>query len=163
MTTKSTRPSWVVSLSGSKEGPFAGRYFGSVHFGGDPLWRATKHRTIGRADTMACIARTQSLQGHKVRWVNAQVFRFVVTHNLIPMAQALGIYEALWGCDRDTVAAALIEPLTRAVTTLATHQAQLEAFDAPNGWGKRESLLLFLARLLQACKDNPKAKVEGAP
>jgi len=77
MTTKSTRPSWVVSLSGSKEGPFAGRYFGSVHFGGDPLWRATKHRTIGRADTMACIARTQSLQGHKVRWVNAQVFRFV--------------------------------------------------------------------------------------
>lgn len=69
-----------------------------------------------------------------------------ITHNLIPMAQALGIYEALWGCDRDTVAAALIEPLTRAVTTLATHQAQFEAFDAPNGWGKRESLLLFLAR-----------------
>lgn len=77
MSAKIARPSWVVSLSGTKEGPFAGRYFGSVHFSGDPLWSAVKHKTIGRADTMACIARTQSLQGHKVRWVNAQVFRVV--------------------------------------------------------------------------------------
>lgn len=32
-------------------------------------------------------------------------------------------------------------------------------FDAPNGWGSTFGALLFLAKLMASCRDNPRSKV----
>ena len=49
-----------------------------------------------------------------------KVYSANITHNHKPMAEVLGIHELLWRCERHTIAASRIEPLTRAVIMAAS-------------------------------------------
>lgn len=85
-----------------------------------------------------------------------------ITHNLNTMAGEAGIYECLWRPDEHgiTHARQIIEPLEKGVSLLATQAERFEALNAPNGWGKWGDFLIWCAKYLQACRDNPDALVK---
>lgn len=75
-----------------------------------------------------------------------------VTHNLVPMAQACGLYEPMWNAYGPAVD--LILPLTAGVVNLACNRARFERFNPENGWGDYDNLLQVATKWLQAVTDN---------
>lgn len=84
-----------------------------------------------------------------------------ITHNLNTMAKAVGIYRHLWRPDElgIEIAGELIEPLRQSLAKLKADPEQYRKYDAPNGWGKYEHLVEFVKKYLQACEQNPEARV----
>lgn len=90
-----------------------------------------------------------------------EVYSANITHNLGAMAKEAGIYKHLWRPDEIgvTKAAQLIEPLRAGLALLQSDEARFRPFDAPNGWGRYEHLVPFVAEYLAACEANPDADV----
>jgi len=84
-----------------------------------------------------------------------------ITHNLGGMADAAGIYKALWRPEEIgiTTAAQLVAPLTAGVAWLKANEIEARKHDAPNGWGLYEHFILFVEKYLAACVANPTALV----
>lgn len=120
---------------------------------------------------------------------DSSLFWANTTHNLGGMAGAAGIYLALWRPGEmldpecaariraaqdagqwDTVreleqllpvahAADLIEPLRAGLALLKSDPARFEQHNAPNGWGRYEHFVPFVASYLAACEEYPTATV----
>jgi hypothetical protein len=90
------------------------------------------------------------------------VYSANITHNLNSMAEAAGIYKALWRPDELGIvrASQLIPLLEKGLVMLVKDRKYLETFNPPNGWGSYESLVQFVERYLEACWENPEATVE---
>lgn len=84
-----------------------------------------------------------------------------ITHNLGKMAGEAGIYEALWRPDEQgwRRASDLIAPLRAGLEDLINRPEYFRQFNAPNGWGKYESLVTFVKNYLAACEEYPDAEV----
>jgi len=91
-----------------------------------------------------------------------EVYDANITHNLGEMAGEAGIYQALWRPEEIGIefAKELIEPLTDGLNALLADPAHFEKFNSENGWGMYEHFVPFVRNYLEACKKNPKAKVE---
>jgi len=91
-----------------------------------------------------------------------EIYSSNITHNLCKMAKEAGIYDCLWRPDEHgiTHARQIVEPLAAGVALMATHKRRFEELNPPNGWGTWEHFMLVCADYLQACRDNPSAKVE---
>ena len=92
-----------------------------------------------------------------------EIFSANLTGNLIEMASQAGIYDALWR-PQDigiTTASQMIEPLTSGLHELSSNQAKYERFNSPVGWGKWDDLVPWCSAYLEACRNNPGAKVEA--
>jgi hypothetical protein len=89
------------------------------------------------------------------------IFEANITHNLGAMADAAGIYKALWRPDEIgiTTAAQLVAPLTVGATWLKANETEARKHDAPNGWGMYEHFVPFVEKYLAACVENPTALV----
>ncbi len=89
------------------------------------------------------------------------VFSANITHNLNMMAEAAGIYRALWRPDEIGVETAreLIGPLTAGLTRLLADPAAYEKHNPSNGWGDYGGLCRFVAKYLAACVEFPDAGV----
>lgn len=85
-----------------------------------------------------------------------------VTHNLVPMAKAAGIYEAVWRPDEHglTTAAQLIPILEEGIARLEAEPEKYCALNPSNGWGSYDDFLPWLKQYRDACKQNPGATVE---
>lgn len=86
-----------------------------------------------------------------------------ITHNLGNMADAAGIYEALWR-PRETgfeLAESLIPVLSEGLEKLKSDPGEYRKYDAPNGWGLYEHFVPFVEGCLNACIKYPKAKVQA--
>ena len=90
-----------------------------------------------------------------------EVYRAAITHNLIPMAVAAGIYDAVWRPDGINIKSAeqLIEPLKTTLAIMEVDQERFEVYNSPNGWGTYKNFVSWLKRYLAACEDNPGAHV----
>jgi hypothetical protein len=90
-----------------------------------------------------------------------KVYSANITHNLNKMAQAAGIYEALWHPEEIGITKAhqLIVPLTEGLARLRADSAKYRAFNPPNGWGSYEGLVEFVEAYLNACGMEPDADV----
>ena len=89
-----------------------------------------------------------------------EVFSRNITHNLNKMADAAGIYKALWHpYEIGSKAADLIEPLSKGLIELVTHRKKYEAFNSPSGWGMYEHFVPFITAVLTACADYPEATI----
>lgn len=101
-----------------------------------------------------------SLKVPPTKWVT--VYEGNITHNLNAMAQGAGIYMELWRPEEMgiTKAGQLIEPLTRGLKLLKSDPERFKRFNAPNGWGTYRDLVGFVERYLDACIENPDARVE---
>lgn len=89
------------------------------------------------------------------------VYEANVTHNLNRMADAAGIYEALWRPDEMgiTKACDLVPLLKAGLEKLAADPEHFKTFNPTNGWGSYEGLVEFVAAYLQACERYPTADV----
>ncbi len=92
------------------------------------------------------------------------VFDANITHNLGSMAAEAGIYKYLWRPEKNNIEFAnqLINPLQTAIKDMEERPDYYKAFNAENGWGTYKDFVPWLKRLLQACIDNPDAKVESS-
>lgn len=92
--------------------------------------------------------------GEEIYWAN-------ITHNLTKMADEAGIYKALWRPDENGMlkASDLIASLTDGLALLVAEPSRFEKFNASNGWGTYEDFVPFVAKYLEACKNNPNAEV----
>lgn len=93
----------------------------------------------------------------EVYWAN-------ITHNLGRMAEAAGIYQALWRPEEIgiTTAQQLIEPLTKGLALLRSDPKHFEQFNATNGWGLYKHFVPFVAAYLRACEEYPTATVRAS-
>jgi hypothetical protein len=89
-------------------------------------------------------------------------FDFNITHNLSDMAEACGIYHAMWRPEEIGISQAkyLIPLLESGVKNLKEHKSFYEKFNPLNGWGDYNNLLERSEYYLQKCKDNPDAEVD---
>lgn len=87
-----------------------------------------------------------------------------ITHNLNKMAEAAGIYEALWRPEeiKATTGAHLIHPLEKGLELLKCDPERFKKYDAPNGWGLYEHFVPFVEKYLEACRNYPEAEVSAS-
>ena len=91
-----------------------------------------------------------------------EIFSQNITHNLNKMADKAGIYEACWRPDEIgiTKASQLIPILEKGLYDLKHNPDYFKSFDSPNGWGIYDNFVPWVEKYLDACKENPDAKVE---
>jgi hypothetical protein len=108
------------------------------------------------------------------------VYSSNITHNLNKMAEAAGIYEALWRpyrkCkgfkeggtyekeyafekNQTIYAKSLIKDLEAGLKKLKEDPEKYKKYNSPNGWGLYENFVPFVESYLEACKKYPKAIV----
>lgn len=95
------------------------------------------------------------------REVRDDVYWANITHNLGRMAEAAGIYEALWRPEEIgiTKAAQLVEPLEKGVELLKADPAKFQEYNPQNGWGNYAGFVPWIEKYLAACRENPDADV----
>jgi len=90
-----------------------------------------------------------------------ELFNGKITHNLVIMANAAGIYNELWRPEEIgiTTAGQLIVPLRKGLRKLNERPELFTPFNPHSGWGHYDCLLRFVTRYLDACIANPDASV----
>ena len=90
-----------------------------------------------------------------------EVYSANITHNLNKMAEAAGIYQSLWRPEEigATHARQLIRRLEVGLKKLINSPDDFKKFNPANGWGDYEALVAFVSNYLEACRENPNAKV----
>lgn len=91
-----------------------------------------------------------------------EVFHAKITHNLGKMANAAGIYEALWRPEEIQVTHAhqLLVPLAQGLLSLLENREKYEEYNPKNGWGNYDTLVAFVSNYLTACIQYPNATVK---
>jgi len=102
-----------------------------------------------------------SLDIYLSRVQETEVFDANITHNLNKMAKEAGIYQHLWRPDEIgiTIAAQLIEPLTKGLALMKSDPKRFKKFNSPNGWGTYEDFVPWIECYIKACKEFPDATV----
>ena len=92
---------------------------------------------------------------------SSELYSRNITHNLGKMADAAGIYEALWRPEEVgfTKAKDLIAPLEKGLAKLKEKPDHFKELNPPNGWGNYEGLVDFVEEYLAKCKELPEANV----
>jgi hypothetical protein len=87
-----------------------------------------------------------------------------ITHNLVKMASAAGIYEPLWRPEENRYRHAwqLIAPLEEGLAKLKEWPDTYRVFNPENGWGNYEVFVEFVESYLAACKKYPEAIIESS-
>ncbi len=101
--------------------------------------------------------------GHKHSKIERECFYDAnITHNLNKMADAAGLYEALWSPTEIGAKTAhdLIGKLGVGLDVLKKDPEHFKKFNPDNGWGKYENLVVFVEKYLNACIENPDAEIE---
>jgi len=92
---------------------------------------------------------------------NMSCFDWNVTHNLAMMADAVGIYQALWRIEETDVETAecLVPILAKGLAMLKNAPEEYKKFNPENGWGSYDHFVPSLEELLAACQDTPLALI----
>ena len=93
-----------------------------------------------------------------------EVYYTNITHNLGGMACEAVLYGVLWRPEQNGIVFAkdLIKPLIDGIRKMENDPARFKLLGDTNGWGTYEQFLPWLRKLLNACEDNPVAKVEAS-
>ena len=91
---------------------------------------------------------------HKVELFDANI-----THNLGKMADAAGLYEALW-CpleNGNSFAGDILPALVEGYRELNDNPVKYKQLDSDNGWGVYDNFLPWVGRYMAACDKHPLA------
>jgi len=85
-----------------------------------------------------------------------------ITHNLGRMADAAGIYEAVWRPEEIglKIAGELAPLLKEGIAKMKADPEHFKQFNAKNGWGVYEHFLPWLEDYLAACEEHPNALID---
>jgi hypothetical protein len=85
-----------------------------------------------------------------------------ITHNLGTMADAAGIYQALWRPEE--IGAVYAKDITEIVKgglmKMVCAPTEYKQYDSPNGWGMYDHFVPFISNYLEACIKHPNATIE---
>jgi hypothetical protein len=115
---------------------------------------------IGKKIRVKC---TRSTCGHEhLKFQREILYDANITHNLNKMADAAGIYEALWRPEEIGAKQAkdIIGKLGLGLDLLKKDPEYFQQFNSPNGWGMYEHFVPFVEKYLEACQENPDATIE---
>lgn len=103
-----------------------------------------------------------SLDVYLIRNMPTTIFNANITHNLGKMAAEAGIYEACWRPEEISAKEArdIIPILEKGLVDLKSRPHHFKQFDSPNGWGLYEHFVPWVEKYLNACKENPGAKID---
>ena len=89
------------------------------------------------------------------------VFDYNITHNLGDMAEAAGMYSAMWHPEELGVKKAfeLLPYLQVGIERLEAQPEFFKAMNPENGWGSYDGLVQFAREYRDACIANPDADV----
>lgn len=92
-----------------------------------------------------------------------EIFSENYTHNAVPMAEAAGIYKALWRPSENhyVYAGDIIPVLLRGIKDMQANPDKYIALEPKNGWGRYETFLSFVRDVLSACEANPDAEIKA--
>ena len=92
-----------------------------------------------------------------------EIFSSNITHNLGKMATEAGIYEALWRPEENGFVKAedVLHILLNGLVELKSNREKYEKFNDPDGWGMYVNFVPFVEEVLNACIENPNAKIEA--
>lgn len=84
-----------------------------------------------------------------------------ITHNLVPIAKAAGLYECLWHPEEIGASKArdLIGPLELGIKTLKINQDLFRKLSPANGFGTYDGLLSLATAYLIACREQPDSDI----
>lgn len=89
-----------------------------------------------------------------------ELFSGNLTHNVTPMWQLAGCYEALYE-SHGKLAQDVLPCLTLALSHMrnSAHLSAYEALNPKNGWGSVRTAVEFLSEVTGACRRHPKATI----
>jgi hypothetical protein len=115
---------------------------------------------VGEKSTVVCVC--TKCDNEHTREEGKTYFFGNITHNLRVMADAAGLYNALWnpGELRISHANYLIAPLEEGLKRLLAEPEKYRALNPENKWGDYDSFVGFVERYLKMCKMYPEARIE---
>jgi hypothetical protein len=119
-----------------------------------------KNRELSRDEVLERFPNVKAVPIQK--YESDQIYSDNITHNLGKMADAAGIYSALWRPDEMdwTHAHDIIPELESGLKELKADPERFKKFNPENGWGNYENLVEFVEKYLNACRENPSAEIE---
>lgn len=115
---------------------------------------------VGPSKRVECYCREC---GHKHKKLEHETFFSInITHNLGNMADAAGIYKALWRPEEIGAkkAKAIIAILDKGLEELESRPDFYKQYNSQNGWGLYENFVPFVREVITACKKYPNARIE---
>jgi hypothetical protein len=99
--------------------------------------------------------------GNTLEERSEEVYEANITHNLNEMADACGIYEALWRPEEINAEKGgdIIDLLQKGYEKLVADPKHYEQFNSPNGWGMYGHFVPFVKKYLDACIEFPEATI----
>jgi len=93
----------------------------------------------------------------------AEHFSANITHNLNKMADAAGIYQAIWRPEEIEIfkAEQLIVPLAAGLAGLKANPEKFKVFEPGNQWGNYNGFVSFVEKYLAACIEHPDARIRA--
>ena len=79
-----------------------------------------------------------------------------ITHNLIPMFAAAGLYKILWHGDH-LVAGEQVAALEAGLRDMERRPDHYRRIESPDGWGRYTNAVPWLRRVIAACRAHPEA------
>lgn len=83
-----------------------------------------------------------------------RVFSTNYTHNVTPMWREAGVYEALYKSEGKK-AAEIITALERGIADMEARPEVYRVMNPENGWGSYDTALIWLRKVLAACRVHP--------
>jgi len=113
----------------------------------------------GEPETVECVCSECDNVHNKT--VLPNLFNANITHNLNKMAEAAGIYKALWRPEEIgiTKAGDLISFLEAGLKTMKDDPSKFIIHNPSNGWGSYKDFIPWIEHYLAACKEHPNATV----
>lgn len=115
---------------------------------------------VGEKSEVVCVCNC----GDKhTRGEEEEYFTVNVPSGYSKMAQAAGIYTALWRPEEVgiTKASQLIVPLTAGLAGLRLNPTVFKILEPENKWGSYHTFVAFVEKYLNACKEHPEARVKA--
>lgn len=84
-----------------------------------------------------------------------------ITHNLNKMADAAGIYYALWRPEEigAKYAKDIIQSIEKGLIDLVLKPSKYEEYNPSNGWGSYNGFVVWVAKYLEALKECPESEI----
>lgn len=91
-----------------------------------------------------------------------EIFSSNITYNLAEMAEKAGIYEACWRPKSNGYKKAkdILPILEKGYADLKARPEYYRQFNASNGWGTYDDLIIWVEKLIWACKKYPEADIK---
>lgn len=113
-------------------------------------------------DVSLSVDKIESYDGGKTfKEAEEWVFDANITHNLTKMADAAGIYQALWSPLENGWAKAkdISESVEKGLKDMKERPEHYKQFNASNGWGLYKHFIPWIEEYLNALKEYPNAKI----